>query len=245
MNNFKLGSVPYLNAKPLHAGFDSKNLMLLPPRELVKAFDQGTIQAALLPTYYLLQNPELRIVRGLGIGCLGTVLSVLVQPLPESLEKFRLLQPSSESVTSNRLAEVILKKYLKRPFEWVPQSADAQVIIGDKALEFKSKNPTSPVLDLGEAWWGAVELPFVFALWAIHPSCTSSEVNEMAALIRSSWEIGKAKRASFAKTPLEYQYLQHYLSYEFDARFEDGIARWSQDLVELQLLPSVRGLNWV
>lgn len=238
MKNYKLGSVPYLNARPLHAGLSPEFLITLPPQKLVREFETGNLDAALLPTYYILQQKNPRLIENLGIGCEGTVLSVLIQPQSpdHSLTTIQSLKPSSESVTSNRLAEVLLKKYHHRHFQWNDQSFEGEVIIGDPALKLKAMQPTAPLIDLGDAWWNASQLPFVFALWMIHPKKSSQEAEEITNLIHNSWKIGKSKIASFAKTPLEFQYLTQYLRYELDESFHRGIQQWNQDLKELKLI---------
>lgn len=237
MKNFQLGSVPYLNARPLHEGIPSESLTTLPPQQLVQEFEKGNLDAALLPTYYILQQKNPTLVPDLGIACEGTVLSVLIQPTsPEqSLSNLQSLKPSHESVTSNRLAEVLLKKYHRQNFQWNPQNFDGEVIIGDSALKLKAQHPTAPLIDLGDAWWNATQLPFVFALWMIHPKKSEKEIREITDLIQNSWRLGKSKLNSYAKTALEFQYLSHYLRYELDERFHQGIERWNQDLKELKL----------
>ncbi|MES2308231.1 MAG: MqnA/MqnD/SBP family protein [Verrucomicrobiota bacterium] len=243
--NLRIGAVSYLNAKPLIEGIPLDQLTLLPPRNLAEEFEKGSLDVALLPTYYLLQNQNLRAVRGLGIGCEGTVYSVFIKPVSPEITSFQTLQASPESMTSNRLAEVILRKYQKINFTWKDKEAEGEVIIGDLAFSFKAANPTYPLIDLGDAWWNAVELPFVFALWVIHPRVSKEEAQQAATLLQNSWNLGKAKIATYAKTPMEFQYLAHYLRFEHDSRFEKGIQQWQSDLIEIGLLSTQNTWQWI
>ena len=244
-SSFRIGAVSYLNAKPLLEGIPSDSLLLLPPRALADSFQKGTLDVALLPTFSLLSQPNLRVIRGLGIGCDGTVLSVFIKPtLPESLT-FKSLRPSPESMTSNRLAEVILKKYQSTSFQWKESEAEGEVIIGDLAFDFKSKNPTYPLIDLGEAWWNATGLPFAFALWVLHPDVSKEKEQAIIEQLRNAWLLGKKKLSSYAKTALEFQYLSHYLQYEFDSRYEESILHWQRDLLEIGSLQKKQAWTWV
>jgi chorismate dehydratase len=241
----RFGAVSYLNAKPLIEGIPGEQLTLLPPRNLAEAFEKGSLDVALLPTFYLLLNRDLRAVRGLGIGCEGTVLSVFIHPLSADGRTLHTLKPSPESMTSNRLAEVILRKYQGNPFTWKEEGAEAEVVIGDLAFSIKAQNPMRPLIDLGDAWWSATELPFVFALWVIHPRVSPEEAKAASTLLHQAWSTGKSKIRSFAKTPLEFQYLSHYLRFEHDSSFEKGIARWQSDLLELGLLSQKNTWSWI
>ena len=242
---FKIGAVSYLNAKPLLEGIPFDSLLLLPPRQLAEEFQRGSLDVALLPTYTLFTHPNLRAIRGLGIGCEGTVLSVFIKPTTPEKLLFQTLKPSPESMSSNRLTEVLLKKYQSAPFLWQESESDGEVMIGDLAFDFKSKNPTYPLIDLGEAWWNATGLPFPFAVWVIHPQLTQGKGEEIARFLKEALVQGKIKIRSYAKTALEFQYLSHYLQYEFDSRYEQSLLQWQNDLIEIGALDGKQEWLWV
>ncbi len=244
-SSFRIGAVSYLNAKPLLEGIPPSSLLLLPPRLLAEEFEKGAFDVALLPTYTFLKQPQGRAIQGLGIGCEGTVLSVFIKPTsPDSLT-FHTLKPSPESMTSNRLTEVLLTKYQSTPFLWRESESDGEVMIGDLAFDFKSKNPTYPLIDLGEAWWNATGLPFVFAMWVLHPQVSDEKGSLIAEYLRKAWLQGKTKIPTYAKTALEFQYLSHYLQYELDSRYDLSLRQWQRDLLEIGSLEKKNDWKWI
>lgn len=181
----KIGTVPYLNARPLVARFEGEKIAL-PPKLLTEAVLNGEVDAALVPTYGIIKHglnayPE----AGL-IGCDGAVKSVgfFLRDGIGNPKDIGTLYRDNESQTSVELANVLLTElYGRNPksVRDVPadrcREADAQLLIGDKALFFQEDGYS--YWDLGELWKSLTRCGFIFACWA-----SKRELNpeELAAL---------------------------------------------------------------
>jgi chorismate dehydratase len=168
----RIGSVPYLNARPLLEGLGEltgEKIHLDHPAGLHEAIAGGRIQVALLPVVSYLENRELKIIPGTGIACNGEVKSVKVfheKPRVDLSNTTRIyLDPSSK--TSQRLLKVLLVKKYDRNLDeiyWArsPEDAESILQIGDEALK---KAHFGNSQDLGQEWQEMTGLPFVFACW--------------------------------------------------------------------------------
>jgi chorismate dehydratase len=173
----RVGSVSFLNAKPLIYGLDAApgvDLGLEVPSRLLDGLREGRYDVALLPVidYQRMEGP--RLLTSGGIGCDGPTLTVRIfSPVP--IGQIEALACDTDSHTSVALARVILaESYQVRP-EFVPLNARregqaaapaAKLLIGDKVVAQEPPRALMPhQLDLGEAWKRLTGLPFVFAAW--------------------------------------------------------------------------------
>jgi predicted solute-binding protein len=174
MAQFRVGCVPYVNARPLVAAFDHPNefveVLYEVPSKLPAMLDSGQVDAILVSSIELLRRDDLAAVAEVGIMSYGPVLSVrLLSKVP--LEEIKTLALDQSSMTSNLLAQVILaEKGVFPSTEVQPPNApdmlanhDACVIIGDRGFEADGTGLVD--IDLGEAWTNMTGLPFVWALW--------------------------------------------------------------------------------
>src|SRR3954468_8752477 len=167
-----IGSVSFLNARPLIYGLESAadvKLSLDVPAKLLEGLKQQRCDIALLPVIDLQRMPELRVVPAGGIGCDGPTLTVRLfsqQPIEET----RTLACDPDSQTSVALARIVLaEKYGLRP-EFIDLrnarggEGEARLLIGDKVV---CEEPAGfeHQLDLGLAWKQMTGLPVVFAGW--------------------------------------------------------------------------------
>lgn len=177
MPRFRIGCVPFLNAKPLVAyyatpeGEAEAEVIFGPPSQLAAWVDRGEVDVALASSYFAAADPGYAIAPGISISSLGAVDSVRLfskVPLPE----IRTLALDESSMTSNHLALLLLaKKYGCRPaaatmppdLTRMLSNKDAAVLIGDLGMESDGDGLT--VLDLGAAWNELSGLPFVWAVW--------------------------------------------------------------------------------
>jgi chorismate dehydratase len=169
-----VGSVSFLNAKPLIFGLETQpdlNLVLDVPSRLLGGLLDGRFDVALLPVIDYQRMPDLSIVPSGGIGCDGPTLTVRIfSPVP--IDQIRTLACDTDSHTSVALAKVILaERHGLRPrFVDLSDPADARdrhtakLLIGDKVV---CEEPVGlpHQLDLGEEWKHLTGLPFVFAVW--------------------------------------------------------------------------------
>jgi predicted solute-binding protein len=82
----RIGTVPYLNARPLTYGLyggDEVTLLHDLPSQLARDLAGGNLDAALVPALVCAERPEYRVVPGIAIGSDGAVESVQQQRLAE------------------------------------------------------------------------------------------------------------------------------------------------------------------
>jgi len=170
----RVGSVSFLNAKPLIFGLentDAIDLSLDVPSRLLDGLRQQRLDVALLPVIDYQRMEGLRMLTAGGIGCDGPTLTVRIfSPVP--IEKINVLACDTDSHTSVALARIILA----RQFGITPEFAElryerratgaksALLLIGDKVV-CEEPRDLPYQLDLGEAWKNLTGLPFVFAAW--------------------------------------------------------------------------------
>jgi len=193
-----LGSVPYLNARPLVWGLEERVIFDV-PSSLSDRFAGGEFDAALIPLFEVLRIPGCRIVDGLGIGCLGEVFSVLLahrSPVADLREI--VLDPASR--TSAHLLRILVWEVFHAAPAFVSRSEDsdaARLIIGDPAMDFQYAPPPGwNILDLGQCWHKWTGLPFVFAVWAVRPG--HPDATALADLLRKTAASGLAARPDIA-----------------------------------------------
>jgi predicted solute-binding protein len=170
-----IGTVPYVNAWPLVAGFEGRKdvrLIAESPARLRALLASGEADVCLLPVAELLRDPELEIVSAGCIASLGPVDSVLLL-LRRAPARIRSLTLDPHSRTSQVLARLLLARCWNAhphcveedPREaWELGGTDAVLAIGDAALALRFEG--HPFLDLGSAWTAHTGLPFVYAVWA-------------------------------------------------------------------------------
>lgn len=170
----RVASVPYVNALPLVRRFEAADspieVIFDVPSRLPRLLESGEAAAILVSSYEGLRQPGLRMAAGVCIGSEGAVESVrLFSKVP--FDRIRVLALDQSSMTSNRLAQVLLREHGSVP-ETVtlpPQqsemleAADACVLIGDIGMTADSAG--LHVMDLGEEWTRQTGLPFIWAGW--------------------------------------------------------------------------------
>jgi predicted solute-binding protein len=240
----RLGSVPYLNARPLHWTIHEP-VMFLEPNVLSAELAEGRLHAGLVPIFSILENPNAyHIADGYAIGSLNIVYSVvLTHNIPVVRLKTVALDPASR--TSNHLVQVLLQKYFRIAPRYVSadEPADAQVIIGDPAIAYRQSHPDERFLDLSQAWHSHTGLPFVFAAWAIRRD--APDPKGIARELRAAASTGLVERASMAHTKFEHRYLYEYLYYHLGAPQKRAIDRFAADLHELGLLATRPELSYI
>ena len=167
-----IGSVSYLNARPLIYGLDEADdlrLSLDVPARLMGGLRERRYDVALLPVIDYQRMPGLRVVPAGGIGCDGPTLTVRLFS-QQPIEQTRTLACDPDSHTSVALARIVLaERYGLRP-ECIDlrhatgADGEARLLIGDKVV---CEEPAGfeHQLDLGAAWKEMTGLPFVFAVW--------------------------------------------------------------------------------
>lgn len=168
----RIGSVSYLNAKPLIHGLDADDdldLRLAVPSKLLAGLQQERFDVALLPVIDYQRLENLVLVPSGGIGCDGPTLTVRIfSKVP--IDQIQTLACDTDSHTSVALARVVFAEmFHRRPvfFDLIhgeQRPTDARLLIGDKVV-CEEPPGFDHQLDLGHAWRQITGLPFVFAIW--------------------------------------------------------------------------------
>ena len=160
MPKFTVGSVPYVNAIPLTRQLERWKYLFDVrydvPSALPAMLERGEAHAILVSSVDALRTPGRRMADGVCIGSDGEVKSVrLFSRVPP--KQIRRLALDASSMTSNRLAQVILNdRYDVRPevvtlpphLEGMLVEADACVLIGD--IGMTTVGDGLHILDLGD-----------------------------------------------------------------------------------------------
>lgn len=250
---FRIGSVSYLNAKPLIFGLENSpdiKLSLDVPANLLRGLATELLDVALLPVIDFQRLPGLRMLDSGGIGSDGETLTVRIFS-PKPLKEIQTLACDPESHTSVALAQIVMAETFGiRPRlinlgPDVPSDA-ARLLIGDKVV---TQQPTGMEhqLDLGAAWKNLTGMPFVFAVWTARGDV---ELGDLPARLE------RARREGLANLPkiiqqfavptgwpadLAMKYLKNNLKFEVGPREFKAIGRFFEFAVKHGILPSIRG----
>lgn len=242
--SYALGSVPYLNARPLTHALQQP-LALHEPSKLAVELGEGRLQAGLVPLVEVLENAAAyHLVNGIAIGSLNTVYSViLTHTIPVVRIKTVALDPASK--TSNQLLRVLLQKYyrLNPAYVSTDEPAEGQLLIGDPAIVHRQAHPDERCLDLSQSWHAHTGLPFVFAVWAIRKDTPNAEA--LARDLRATAKIGLAARDQIARNHFEYHYLTEHLYYHLGTPQKKAIEMFAADLVTIGHLAKTPELSYI
>src|ERR1041384_7294648 len=154
----RIGSVPYLNAKPLIYGIENR-VSLHAPSQLADLLRERKLDVGLVPIVECLAHDQYLVLEGASISCRGSVFSVVLAhrgPI-ETTRKIFLDQASRSSIL---LLEVLLREKFGIAPELSPAPSsdfenppDTLLLIGNPAIRFRATRNDYQFLDLGEAWW--------------------------------------------------------------------------------------------
>jgi chorismate dehydratase len=252
----RVGSVSFLNAKPLIYGLENAGdveLSLAVPSRLLDGLEADRYDVALLPVIDYQRMDNLVVVPSGGIGCDGQTMTVRIFS-KGPVRQIRTLACDTDSHTSVALARVIFAElygFLPQFVDWHredEQPCDAKLLIGDKVV---CEEPAGfeHQIDLGSAWRELTGLPFVFAVW------TAIKGVDLGELPR---RLEEAKRAGLENVPeivrrhavrrgwpagLALQYLTVYLKFDIGQRQLEAIGRFHELAKKNGILGGVRGLE--
>lgn len=254
----RIGSVSYLNAKPLIYGLDESDdlhLTLDVPAKLIDGLRDRRFDVALLPIIDYQRLPRLRVLPSGGIGCDGPTLTVRIfSKVP--IDQIRTLACDIHSHSSVALARIILAESFGTHPEFIDlnhadpaasEQAEGRLLIGDKVV---CEEPIgfSHQLDLGEAWKTLTGLPFVFAAWVARDDADLGDLPERLELAKQQGMahlneiIGKYAIPRGWPADLAMQYMTRYLKYDIGKRQLEAIRLFHQLAVKHGMLESARDL---
>jgi predicted solute-binding protein len=241
----RIGGLSYLNTRPLVFGIEDR---IVPgePAAMADAMRRGELDAAIVPVAEVLREDRYDVVDGIAIASRGPVFSVFLrhQVPAEKLQRVR-LDPASR--TSVWLLRVLLKcRYGVEP-EFGPAGGEAELMIGDRAVEYRLRNGAEPVLDLGAAWTEWTGLPFVYAVWAVQKGARSAPLK----MLREAKAAGLAHLEEIAQRPgpgtpeFRLEYLSRYVVYDLGAEEKRGLRRFQELCAELGLVKDAHELRYI
>lgn len=247
---YRVGCVPYLNAKPLTRLFE-ENREEVPveavydvPSRLPLLLARGEVQAIMASSIEALRFPGKRVADGVSISTQQEVLSVRLFSKCPPHEINRVAFDAS-SMTSNALAEIILRERYGREIIGEPcppslpamlQDHDACVLIGDNGM--RESGEGLHILDLGREWRRLTRLPFVWALWIGDEGLTP----ELSMWLNVAAQYGMshidrvipiaAQETGFSSADCE-NYLRRIMDYAFDDPHRRGLQEFGIHLKRL------------
>ncbi len=186
----KVGSVSYLNAKPLIYGL--ANGMMAGTVELISNYPSAIanqllndeIDVGLVPVAIIPSLKEYHIVSDYCIGSDGEVASVcLFSDVP--LDAIETILLDYQSNTSVALLKILLKEHWKispvliegkEGYEKEIKENVAGLVIGDRA--FAQRKISKYIYDLGTAWKALTGLSFIFAAWVSNKKLDAGFISE-------------------------------------------------------------------
>jgi chorismate dehydratase len=242
----RVGAVSYLNTKPLLYGIEHSpvreeiSLITEYPSLIADKLLNDEIDIGLVPVSIIPGMAEYHFNTRFCIGCDGPVASVcLFSEVP--VGQIRTVLLDYQSRTSVALAEILFERLWKNKPDF--QHAEpgfleqiggdtAAVVIGDRALQQKSKSAYS--YDLGEAWKELTGLPFVFAAWISNKPLDPGWIRRFDEA--NAFGIQNISRAIESLPPMDLdlnEYFTRFLSYDFDESKQKGL-RYFLDLLSDQ-----------
>ena len=196
-----LGRIIYMNVVPVYYGLDNDlkpdwlNIVSAPPSILNNMMVKNELDISPVSSVAYAKNQnEWLLLPDLSISCFGKVMSViLVSKKPfEKLTDNKVIITDKSAAAAELLKLLFSIKRVKPVFEIMPihcpdeikKSADAALIIGDKALKEKWELHFDHVFDLGQMWLELTDLPFVFALWAVRKSFADKQPEVVSSIIK-------------------------------------------------------------
>jgi chorismate dehydratase len=254
--NWRIGSVPYLNVRPLIYGIEDRVAQCEPSR-LADFLYRGQFEVGMVPIAEVLLHDRYDVLDRIAIASDGAVRSVLLfhrQPIAA----LRRVAVHTASRTSVMLLRILLKLAYRSEPEFYPRPAgaklsdhEAMLLIGDDAIWYslRERDPGIGVLDLGEAWRALTGLPFVYAAWA-----GQRGVFEDAGLRELLWAAkanGLAHLEEIVQDATEVapeflrQYYAQHVRYDLGVREKEAVRRFQQHAGEMGLIPASHDLRYI
>lgn len=248
LNPFRVGSVPYLNAAPLTYGLEDQ-IRMLPPAQLAAALHAGELDAALVSITEVIADPGYVALDPFAIVSRGPVYSVILVHR-DPLDQIRTVHLDPASRTSVQLVRILLRRMGITP-EWKPltdynaaEQHQNVLLIGNPAIEFRRRNPNAPFWDLGAAWADTMQLPFVYAVWAIREDLANSS---LPGLLHTAGLQGQAHLNFIRQNHPDFDpgfrtaYLGGHVQYNLDSDAKTGVERFRQEMQT----PDTYPVRWI
>jgi len=256
----RLGSVNYLNCRPLVHGLGGDNdpdfsLRFDPPSRCAALLDAGEIDLGLIPTIAYGDRPGDRIVPGVAIASEGPVASVaLFTRTPVS--EIRSIALDTSSRTSVALTRILCARRFQIAPTFAPHAPDlaamlaehdAALVIGDPALLVDHRAigvGEVEKVDLGQVWTEMTGLPFVWAFWAGRADALlPAAVKRLQAAKDAGVQVSDALADAYVSaTPQHRELARHYLRenirFDLTRRMLEGLRTYYREAAGLGVIAS-------
>ena len=258
----RIGSVPYLNAKPLIDWFHSPEcdadvtLIYDVPSHLARMLREGELDVANCSIFECLQNPELVILPDISISACGPVKSVrLFSQVP--MTRIGSVALDTSSLTSVALTRILLAEVFNispcyehhaPDLQKMLATCDAGLLIGDLNLFEELRGVT--VYDLGRGWHDLTGLPFVYAAWQARPERVTPD---MVRLLTRAKQWGTSRLDFLAEhwaqkmgLPLDRcrDYLLNVMDYDLTPQQIEGLRQFQAGCRAHNLIPAIHPLRF-
>lgn len=259
--SYTVGCVPYLNAKPLVRWFhelgDHSPVQVVydVPSKLPALLASRSVQAILVSSIEALRAP-CRVADGVSISSQDEVLSVrILSKVP--FHEIETIALDRSSMTSNALAEIMLRTVRSTPYRTVVAppdldamlgEADAAVLIGDNGMRADGRGLLD--VDLGRAWRELTGLPFVWAVWLGHEALDDALAQHLRdAAAWGGQHLDDVIPLAAAETGFSLADADHYLrtimDYRLDEPHKQGLAEFAARLVAGGFLSRAERPEWL
>lgn len=248
----KLGSVPFLNAKPLiyplENGLVENDFQISyhdPSLLSVKLFKRK-VDVGLIPVAEFLKRSEYIALPSLSISSYGKVDSVVVLSRDE-MKSVRNVAVDSRSQSSTALLKIIFEVFFGKTPKYITKVADknfldgvdAGMLIGNSGLQaVHSEQNGLNVNDLGEIWTQHTGLPFVYAVFALRKSYDIGKGLDSLLISRDKGlelidEIAEKESKNLGISIDQCrEYLSERIMYDLDEKKVEGLLEYQKLLLE-------------
>ncbi len=253
----RIGSVPYLNCKPLVDWFHEEvcdvaaEVTYAVPSQLAEMLRRDETDVANVSIFEAFQNPNLVLIPNISISAYSAVKSVrLFSNVPFAAIKSVALDTSS--LTSAALTRILLAEQFHITPEFVAHTPnlekmlsqfDAGLIIGDLNLFELPENVQ--VYDLGQGWHDLTGLPFVYAAWLARTDRISPEMTPILETAKT-WGLAHleelaVKWAAKWNLPVDRScdYLLNVMNYDLTPEQWQGLNLYHQKCFTHGLIPEI------
>jgi chorismate dehydratase len=259
-----VGRISYMNVAPVYFGLDNglkpSRLEMVngPPSVLNQMMASGDLDISPVSSAaYARHQDEWLVLPDLSIACFGKVMSViLVSRHPfDALDNKKVILTDESATAADLLRLLFASKKIRPVFEIgtiktpadFHEKAAAALVIGDAALASDWDRCVDQVWDLGDMWRSLMDLPFVFALWAVRKSFAEKRPEVVSSVIdcfavsknQGKLNIDKIAASASQRLGLDIEICRRYydiLSYDLDAFRIKGLEAFFEGLYREKII---------
>lgn len=268
----RIGQIDYANCTPIFSAFRQQHeteyaFVKGVPAQLNRMLQSGEIDLCPSSSIEFARHAdEYLLLPGLSISSIGAVRSVMLfSHLPLTELDGAVIGLSGESATSVILLRILLARYYGFTNQFIPvagqglvpdASMQAVLLIGDAALRAVKENSSPYVYDLGDLWYAATGLPFVFALWMVRRDAVIREPSGVGACARQLITAKEMAKNSYSASALsataedfltEDELVAYWegISYDLTERHLQGVRHYYAEAVAIGALDQVPELAFI